>query len=165
MRRIKNLINSLSFKIALMVILVEVIVLFAIGFIYIGRFVADVDSRMETHIKYPSILMQKGALNYDAIADSVTMKELLRGEDLINGEVIGPNRVIFHSLDKSLIGFDAAHVLEDVPPNYFDFENPRHELIRLNGAIVSLSPIIGPDGVTAKYFVYVKLGTAHSDAE
>jgi len=94
----KELFNKLSFKIGSLIIVTEIVVLFALGMFYINRFSGQIETSVKQKFELPGYLLSKGLLRYESVQDSQTM-EKLTGEALEQAFVIGTNNKIYYSLN------------------------------------------------------------------
>ena len=95
--------KTLSFKIGSLIIITEVIVLFAVGLFYINRFTSQIDESLKQKFLTPGYLMAKGVLRYESTQDSATMTKLL-GETIEDCAIIGANGKIYFSLKQEYRG-------------------------------------------------------------
>ncbi|HCM26474.1 MAG TPA: hypothetical protein DIC34_08035 [Treponema sp.] len=158
-------VHSLGFKIGLMIILAEIAVSAVTGALYIGSFNAEIDRTIERKVLLPGSLMNAGLLNLDVVTDEESMRGLV-GEELINAFVIGINGNIFFSLDSEYVGKSADSV------SRLDFRllTPRltEPLVRRDasgGIIHAIAPLLGMDGQTVRFFVYIEVSTAKATAQ
>ena len=89
--------RGLSFKIGSLIIVTEIIVLFALGWFYINRFTKQVDDSLKQKFLTPGDLMSRGVLRYESTQDSATMEGLL-GERIQDCIIIGTNNKVYYSL-------------------------------------------------------------------
>jgi len=155
--------NSLSFKVGAIIILVEMIVLTALGFVYINRFSHQVDMQIETQAQLPGLLMNAGLLSFDSVSDPTTMRELV-GDEVISGMVVGVNGVVFYSLDPSLLGMDVAEV-PGVDAGLFEIDNLQDVVIHNPERVIAVSPIYAADQRTPRFFVYTEISKLGATAE
>jgi len=155
--------NSLSFRIGVIIILVEMIVLAVLGFVYVNRFMDEVDRRVAAQAQLPGVLMNAGLLAFDAVSDPATMRELV-GDELVTGMVVGVNGNVFYALDPDLLGLDVADI-PGVDATLFDINDLRdvhiHELER----VVAVSPIYAADQRTPRFFIYTVVSNREAAAE
>jgi len=97
MNILKQLSNSLAFKIGAAIVLTVIIVLFVMGLVYTNRFSNQVDEHIEAQVQIPGTLMNAGLLSLDSVTDREMMRELI-GEELEDGMVVGINNNVFYSL-------------------------------------------------------------------
>lgn len=137
--KVKKFLKSLSFKVGIIIILVEVIALSILGVFYINRFSQEVNERVNHSAQIPGILVNEGVLDLDAIADPEIMYQTI-GEELLDGMVLGINGIIFYSLDKNLIGKDISRI-DEIDPTLLDFNNTQVQSYFYKDRIISVSPV------------------------
>ncbi len=98
--------KKLSYRIGALIILTEIIALFALGVFYIYRFTIQIEDGVQQKFKTPGYLMSKGLLRYESAEDKNTMENLI-GETIDECMIIGANGKVYFSLkpeykDKSL---------------------------------------------------------------
>jgi len=160
---VKQSLKSLSFKVGIIIILVEVVTLSILGAFYINRFSQEVDERVNHSAQIPGILVNEGVLDLDAIADTEIMYQTV-GEELLDGMVVGINGIIFYSLDKNLIGEDISQI-DKIDPTLLDFNNAQVQSYFFKDRIISVSPIFASDKITPQFFVYIELDTREANTE
>ncbi|MHA1304437.1 MAG: hypothetical protein ACTSPI_12130, partial [Candidatus Heimdallarchaeaceae archaeon] len=155
--------KSLTFKIGLMIVIVEIVVLGILGVIYINRFSQSVDQRIQEKIQLPAELMNAGLLDFDAVEDEVTMKQLV-GEELINGFFIGLDFNIYYSLNQTYKGQNIMDV-DFIDISLFSINNPQHVVNFKKDTVTSVSIIYAADGLTPRFFVYIEISTHETTRE
>jgi len=103
--------KRLSFKIGSLIIVTQIIVLFALGLFYINRFTNQINDALKQKFLTPGYLMAKGVLRYESTQDSATMEKLL-GETIENCAIIGANGKIYFSLKPEYRGKNRDEVSE-----------------------------------------------------
>lgn len=83
----KRFFHSLAFKISFSILLIETIVLLALGYYYVNRFSQEIDQRILSQAHIPGKLMAQQALNYDVVRD-VNALDKLTGLKVINTLVV-----------------------------------------------------------------------------
>lgn len=94
---------KISFKIGILIIITEVIALFALGVFYIDRFSDKLEDGIYQKFQTPGYLMSKGLLRYESTEDKATMENLL-GEELSECMIIGANNKVYFSLNPEFRG-------------------------------------------------------------
>jgi len=155
--------KSLTFKIGIIIILVEIIVLAVTGFFYINRFSAQVDERVRTRIELPGTLVARGLLNFGSVADEEVMQELV-GEGLVDGLVIGADQTVFHSLNPDYVRQRIGQV-PGLDPAWFDENATESQLIETADGLVSITPIRAFAEEKSSFFVYIKVGAEQAARE
>ena len=159
----KQFFKSLTFKIGVLIIISEVIVLGVVGVIYINRFSNEVDRRSIERLQLPGKLMRAGLLDYDAVGDEQMMRELV-GENLVNGMVVGLNHIIYYSLNSSLLG-ESLSDIDFVDLGWFNVNSSDDLIIQENEHLISVSRVFYPDGYTPQWFVFMEIETHESVIE
>lgn len=155
--------KSLAFKIGLVIIFTEMIVLFAAGLVYIDRFSQAIDTQLETDARLPGELMNSGLLSLASLGDETTMA-LLVNEELLEGLAVDADGDVFASLNPEHTGKN----IQDIPgidPKLFDFVQPEQKIIESQGFLVSVSPIMSPDEEIPRLYTYIKISTDRANAE
>ncbi|MFZ5917277.1 MAG: hypothetical protein ACOYZ7_10110 [Chloroflexota bacterium] len=158
----KRFYHSLTFRIGGIIVLVEIVALTMAGVVYVNRFSAEVDQRIEEHALLPGVLMNAGLLSFDSVADQATMRRLV-GEELMAGMVVGVNGNIFYSLQSEYVG-QTIDQAPGVDVGLFDPKQPQENLVHRDNSLVAVSPIFGADKQTPRFFVYVALETSAAEA-
>jgi PAS domain S-box-containing protein len=153
-------IHPLAFKIGAVIVLAEIVISAVTGAFYINNFNTEIDRRIARNILQPAALMNEGLLKLDVVTDEKHMSELV-GEELINAFVIGVNGNIFYSLNNVHTG----HSVGSVPQIDLKLLSPRltRPLVRQEAQqdhIVALAPLLGADGHSLRFFVYIEASTA-----
>ncbi len=150
--------KSLSFKIGSIIILTELIILFALGVFYTARFTGELNQRFRDQVALPGALMSKGLLRYETATDRATIQKMV-GDSVLDCMVIGANHKIYYSLRQEF----TDKMLEDVSSIYKFKEfnetisTPVYNFIREEGSrhMVSISPVYLTDGKFLGY-LYIK---------
>jgi GAF domain-containing protein/HAMP domain-containing protein len=159
----KRFFESVTFKIGIIIILVEIIVFAITGFFYVERFSAQIDERIRSRIEVPGTLVARGLLNFGSVADENVMNELV-GEGLIDGMVIGADGLILHSLNPNYVRQQIT-ALPEIDPAWFDDELPGSLLIETADNLVSITPIRALANEKTSFFVYIKIGTLQTQQQ
>jgi len=101
--------KKLSYKVGALIILTEIIVLFALGIFYIYRFTVQIEDGLQQKFKTPGYLMSKGLLRYESAEDKNTMDNLV-GENIEECLVIGADGKIYFSLKPEYKGKNRSEV-------------------------------------------------------
>ncbi|MCP4606064.1 MAG: GAF domain-containing protein, partial [Proteobacteria bacterium] len=159
----KQFFKSLTFKIGVIIILVEIIVLAVTGFFYINRFSAQIDERVRDRIELPGALVAGGLLSFGSVADEEVMTKLV-GEGLIDGIVVGADGNIFHSLNPNYARQEITAV-PGVDPAWFDENLAESLLVETADGLASVTPIRAFAEETSSFFVYIKVGAEQAEIE
>ncbi len=131
--------KSLSFKIGVIIILVEVVVLALAGAIYLDRFSNAIDRRIEGQVMLPASLINSGVLSLVSLADQKVMHQLV-GEELLEGWAVDEEGDISASFTEAFRGQNINN-LPDIDSSDFDFAQPQTQVIRNANDITSITPI------------------------
>jgi signal transduction histidine kinase/HAMP domain-containing protein len=153
----KTFFKSLTFKIGIIIILVEIVVLAVTGFFYVNRFSREIDERIRARIELPGTLVAKGLLNFGSVADREVLTELV-GEGLIDGLVIGADKTIFHSLNPAFVRQDITRV-PGVDASWFAADLGDNLLIETADGLVSITPIRALARDRSSFYIYIKVGS------
>ncbi len=161
-----NLTRSLTFKLGVLVVLAEALVLAAIGFFYVERFSSEVDRGVAATVQMPGLLMNRQLLRYESVADKAMMTELV-GEEFVDGLVFGADGHVYYALNPSDVGRTVDQVLagrQGLDPR--DIDTPRifREESGGRGTLTSITPITAFAGAKPFFFAYVKVSTDATDA-
>jgi signal transduction histidine kinase len=159
----KQFFSSLTFKIGIIIILIEIIVLMVIGYFYINWFNQQIDQRLQARVELPGKLVAKGLLGFGSIADEEIMTDLV-GENLIEGMVVGADKTIFYSLNPDY----AQHQITDVPDislKWFDPNLQESFSAKTPDGWINVTPIRAFAREKSTFFVYIKAGTGQSEQQ
>ncbi|MCB0032477.1 MAG: GAF domain-containing protein, partial [Anaerolineales bacterium] len=155
--------KSLSFKIGVIIILVEVVVLTLAGAIYLDRFSNAIDRRIEEQVMLPASLINSGVLSLVSLADQEIMHQLV-GEELLEGWAVDEEGDIFASYTEPFRGQNINN-LPAIKSSDFDFAQPQTQVIRNANDITSITPIYRNNETIPRLFVYIKVGTTAAQQE
>ncbi|MBN1994310.1 MAG: hypothetical protein JW953_16550, partial [Anaerolineae bacterium] len=154
----KRFFNSLTFKIGIIIILIEIVILAVIGFIYIRQFTNGIDERIKARVELPGILVDQGLLSLQAVTDEEIMTELV-GEELIDGMIVDyHDRFVMFALDSSN---EKKHI-KDIPgiePDWFELDPTQTLLEETSDGWVSVN------NIKNVFSVYVKVGNRQAELE
>ena len=159
--------SSLIFKIGLIIILIEIIVLTSTGIYYTQQFNKEVDTRIYNYAELPGKMMASGILEYEAVREQGLMTELA-GNDLIEAMVITVTGRVFYSLNREFEG----RIISEVPGLSSEWFLPSvtESFIQETGDsedkhISSIVPIFAGKSLKPYYFLYLKISTSRTDKE
>lgn len=159
----KRILTSLTFKISMIIILTEIIVLGIAGSVYLNRFSNEIDRSIQGKIQLPGKLINAGLLNLASLTNRTTMNQLV-GEELIEGLAISRDLSVFAAINPDLRG-QKIQDLPEIDSGLFDFANPRHKIFKAKDYIVDVTPVFHPGQSIPRFFVYIKMGTTSSETE
>lgn len=158
--------DSLVFKICIIIVIVEVLVLSSIGIYYINRFSSEMETNLQNMIQAPGTLMNLGLLNYETVSDKEQMTNFV-GEEILNALVIGVNKRIFHSMNPEYVGMSIDEI--DALSGSLEIKTTGTTLKRgsdENGAfLTSVTPIYTVDDKTPFLFLYIRAGTSEIERQ
>jgi PAS domain S-box-containing protein len=95
--------NQITVKICLSILLIETLLLSAMGIFYVRSFNREIDQRIQEKLALPGILMSQRALNYDSVRDHRIIEELVQ-ETIIETFITKKNGEIFYAADVQMMG-------------------------------------------------------------
>lgn len=150
--------NSLSFRIGITIVLIQVAIFLIFGYFYINSFFYEIDEQLMQNVQHPGQLMNTGLLEFAVVSDRDAMQQIV-GEQLIEGFVAGVNQRIFFASNADYLGESIADMPE-IEGSLFDVQtNTEGIILEDKDSITSVIPILGADGQTTQFFVYTKLST------
>jgi methyl-accepting chemotaxis protein len=161
-----NRFRKLSFKIGALIIITELVALFALGFFYINRFTNQMETSMKQKFQTPGYLMSKGLLRYESAEDKATMENLV-GESLDECVIIGANNIVYYSLKPELKQKqrDEVSVLKGYSELSSEIPDPVFLKNKIDGKEywITIHPLRLEDGKFLGYlFIQAKLEKYHS---
>ena len=155
--------TSLTFKVGVLIILAEIIVLVIVSSVYRTRFANEIDQHIHGQIRLPGTLINAGLLSIATLADQQSMKQLV-GEALLEGLAVGQDLRVFAALNPKYRGQSVSEIPE-LQPGWFDFERPRSTISGQHGSLISVTPIFSPGQAKPRVFIYIKIGTVVAEKE
>ena len=159
----RRLFRSVTFRIGITIILVQVIVLVIIGSLYVARFRTQIDERVRARVELPGMLVSRGLLTFGSVADEGVMRELV-GEELLDGLVVGSDKRVVYSLNPNYARQEITE-LAGMDPNWFDEELTESLFKETADGLISITPIQAFAREKSSYFVYIKVGTEQAARE
>ena len=117
----KKMFSSLSIKIGIIIILIELVVLTFTGIYYLQRFGEEVNERFFDRSKMLGNLLAQGFIEYKVVKERDQMTELI-GDNPINAMVISVTRKVFYSLNSEYEGKNTSEI-QFLDSNWFSAEN------------------------------------------
>lgn len=159
--------HRLAFKIGSIIILIEIITLFTLGWYYTHRFREHIVQRVIEKVQIPGMLISQGLLPYSAVTNADLLKRLI-GEEVVDSMVIQGSGFVVHALRQELAGVLVTQMPELNPAwfssqaqtpfiKFFPDERPPY--------VMSITPIPGGDGQTPDFFVYLKANIQQAEQE
>ncbi|MSU63746.1 MAG: hypothetical protein EXS31_15320 [Pedosphaera sp.] len=162
----RRLTIPLAVRMGLAVVLVQAVVLIALGLIYTKRFAAEVDRRLEEGLERPGALITQGSLQPSAVAEANTMRQLA-GDAVVEALAVGMDGNVFHGLNTPS-GSDFK-TLPGVGQSWLEQARNAPVTIRTtdhtNTFLIRLSPVITAAGQAPLLVVFVKLRTTEAEKE
>ncbi len=159
----RHLFTSVTFRIGITIILVQVVVLAIIGSVYVARFRTQVDERIRARVELPGMLVSRGLLSFSSVADEQVMRELV-GEELLDGFVVGSDKRVVYSLNPDHARQEITE-LAGIDPDWFGEELTESLLEETADGLISITPIQAYAREKSSYFVYIKVGTEQAARE
>ena len=163
----QRLFSGLIFKVGLVIIVIEIVVLTSTGIYYTRQFNEQVDARVYSRVAIPGQLMAKGMLEYEVVRDRAEMTDLA-GDDLVEAIVIAVTGKVFYSFHTEYEGRDTSQV----PGLSSEWFSPsvtesfiREETEAGNRYVVSVTPIFASGTRKPYYFFYLKMSTNQAAQE
>ena len=99
----KSFLNRIPVKICLSILLIETVLLSAMGMFYVRSFNREIDQRVQEKLALPGILMSQRALNYDSVNNHHIIAELVQ-ETIVDAFITKNNGEIFYAADERMLG-------------------------------------------------------------
>ncbi len=93
---VQHFFHRLAFKIGIVIIVIEIIVLFTLGWHHLYRFRKRTVQRISDKIQIPAILMSQGLLPYSAATNPDLLTHLV-GEQIVDSMIIQDNGYVIHA--------------------------------------------------------------------
>ncbi len=158
---------GVAFRLGCLVILIEGVVLFALGTYYLERFGAEVDRRLLESLGRPGALVAGGALTTDAFGQRDTLESLV-GPALADAMVVTRDGTVLVALDAGRVGRNWSE-LPDLDLDWIDRAAAGAATVRhVNGGnsyLVHLAPVALMSGRAPVLFSYLRVRTTENEAE
>jgi methyl-accepting chemotaxis protein len=153
--------KKLSYKIGVLIIITEFVVLLALGFYYINRFTSQIEDGLKQKFQTPAYLMSKGLLRYETTEDKATMEKLV-GETIEECIIVGANGKVYFSLKREYLDKtrDEVALFSDYPELKQEIKESVFKNVDKNGNryFVTISPLQLDDGkFLGHLFIYAKM--------
>ncbi|MFN8256072.1 MAG: methyl-accepting chemotaxis protein [Bacteroidales bacterium] len=150
--------QSLTFKLGSIIIITEIIALFALGVYNINHFTNEIETRLQKQIQSPGELMSKEVLKYESAENKETLESIV-GESITECYAIGVNGNIYFSLDSALKDKNIKDLTSLSGYKEFTVELEKPVFNKINSSegkfYESISPIRFSDGKFIG-FLYIK---------
>ena len=107
--------KQITVKICLSILLIETILLSAMGVFYVRSFNREIDLRVQEKLALPGILMSQRALNYDSVRNHRIIEEIVQ-EAVLETFITQNNGEIFYAADAQIIGKPVEQFLAPEEP-------------------------------------------------
>jgi signal transduction histidine kinase/ActR/RegA family two-component response regulator len=151
--------RSITLKITLSILVIEAVLLSALGVFYYRRFHAEIDANLEEKMSIPAALMSQMALNFESVTDFSSLEEIVQ-EEVVDAFITRKDGRIFFSADPSRVGRSFTSFLDD-EESFRVSEGVIHNQVfhrpsPAGGSSFSvMSPIVFDDNVLG--FLYIKI--------
>lgn len=89
-------VNSITAKISLVILVIETVLLGCMGVYYYNHFSGEIDTRVEEKLRQTAELMSQLALNFEAVTELGTLEELIE-EDVVDAFIVDNNGAIVYA--------------------------------------------------------------------
>ncbi len=149
----------MAFRVTFAIIVIVILAYSIIGVAMTRTLIADIHARAIEKVQTPGRLLQQHVLNFDSLADRRIMTQLV-GEELVDGLLVGRNKVIFHDLKPERLG-KLITSFPEFEPNWFRDEGVDQVLSEklVNGHVVltSITPIFTGDAKVPYFHAVVRV--------
>jgi signal transduction histidine kinase/HAMP domain-containing protein len=156
----KTIFQSLSLKLTIVIVVVEVVGVALTGSYYVRHFSAQADARLQAQVRLPGVLMNNGILNYDAVSKRDTMKQIV-GNELEEAMIFSYDKVVYQSINPADLG-KSADQISRIDLHGF---SSQAKVIEFSGTdyqgayLASITPIYSAVGQAPFLFAYIKIHT------
>ncbi|MDM8525404.1 ATP-binding protein [Desulfococcaceae bacterium HSG8] len=159
--------TGIIWKISALVLLIESVMLAALGGYCTKRFSFEIDKKIETMIRIPGILMNRQLLIYKSVADKDIMTELV-GEEFMDGIVFSADKKVFYAMNADNIGKSVTDI-PGLDADWINEEMTNTKIIKIRGRrdtfLASITPLVAYQGAKPFFYVYIKVNTNRSEAQ
>ena len=110
--------RNITAKILLSILLVEVVLLAAMGYFYVTRFHEEIDRRIADKLALPGVLMNQRAMPYDKVKDLQALSDLVQ-EKVVEAFIFERGGKIFFTADPAREGMAYATYLTPEEKGFF----------------------------------------------
>ncbi|KAB2888165.1 MAG: PAS domain S-box protein, partial [Desulfobulbaceae bacterium] len=110
--------RNITAKILLSILLVEVVLLAAMGYFYVTRFHAEIDRRIADKLALPGVLMNQRAMPYDKVKDLQALSDLVQ-EKVVEAFIFERKGKVFFTADPAREGMAYATYLTPEEKGFF----------------------------------------------
>ncbi|HUM68626.1 MAG TPA: PAS domain S-box protein, partial [Chloroflexota bacterium] len=155
--------RRLTFKIGVTIILVELLVLVAVGSLMLRQFARHFQADIESRLLIPAAVVEANRANLTIFNDRATIEQLV-GSPVSSAFVSSGNNAIIYAIDPEMIGRRITQTM-GLDTNWFTADNTSGLFLRGSHDVASIVPIFTIDGSRPFFFVYVQASTAKYQAE
>lgn len=151
-----SFVHSLAFKVGVIIVLNELIILGLTGVLYITSFHTEIDRRIRENLLRPAVLMNRGLLELNAVTDREQLKQLL-DEEPLNAFIIGINGNVFFSMNAEHTGKLIGEV-QAVDPAILPGAGPLSRPVVTQdqeGHYATVSPLFSIDRTSVRFYLYL----------
>ncbi|HEX2907782.1 MAG TPA: ATP-binding protein [Phototrophicaceae bacterium] len=154
--------RSLGFRLAISIVVIEIIFMTIIGAIYLGRFSEQIEIRQRERLQTTTALLGQGSLNLATLVDQATMS-VVAGEEIVDAMLISSGGVVAFSLNPEYRQVQ-ADTIKYLDQSKLDFSNLQAavETVDIDGApyLQSYTPFRNNT-----YVLYFRASIAKAQAE
>ncbi len=149
-------------RIALLVILIEVLVFGALSTFYVSRFNHALDEHLVTGMRNVGRMLASESLSISSLAEDNLISELI-GAPYLDGLAIGGNGRVIVATDPSRLG-RGMEALPEINPQWLDRNAPDEQWVRDGQRLTSIQKLMGSTSQTPLYTAIITVSTANIDA-
>jgi PAS domain S-box-containing protein len=116
--------RSIPAKIVLAILVIEIVLLAAVGIFYSSRFNREIDRRITDKLALPGILMNQRAMPYDSVKDFHALSDLVQ-EKVVDAFIFQRGGAVFFTADPAREGRSFSDFLEKEEKNGLDTSQTR----------------------------------------
>lgn len=154
--------SGLIFRIALLVVCIEVAAFSALGWFYIDRFSNTIEERTYSHLRLVGRMIANDELAVSSISHQSVMSDLV-GAPYLNGVVVGGNGRVIVSSDPAFLGRLASGV-SDFDAQWFAAGAPDEKFIAGKNTLTAVMHVRGAQGGSPMYTTVITISTAELNA-
>src|SRR5574343_253848 len=149
-------------RIALLVILIEVLVFGALSTFYVSRFNHALDEHLVTGMRNVGRMLASESLSISSLAEDNLISELI-GAPYLDGLAIGGNGRVIVATDPSRLG-RGMEALPEINPQWLDRNAPDEQWVRDGQRLTSIQKLMGSTSQTPLYTAIITVSTTNIDA-
>lgn len=162
--------RSLSFKISFAIVVVEVVVLVALGFYYVTKFSDEIDQSSLERLHLPGRLMNSQVLRYESVADKAIMGQLTGGNFEL-GLIVGADNIVYYSYRKNQVGKNFHNVAPEIgaDPIWISVAGDKQRTFQTSDGdddfIFCIAPIRAYSDAAPFFYLLVKVNSQNTQAQ